>query len=284
LSRLEDEVALVTGGGSGIGRAVVERFIDEGARVAVMDMVPERLEALRERYDGSTLLALEADVTSREDHQRAIDETVAAFGKLSVFVPNAGIWDAFVDFAFIPPDEVESIYDKLFTVNVKAVIVGSRLVIPELIKTRGAIVMTLSNSSFYPDGGGVTYVASKHAALGVMRQLAHELAPAVRVNGVAPGATRTDLQSPEELSPHPEREPSAEELERARAAQRAAVEASTPLALEAEPYDHTAAYLLLASRQEGRLITGSVIHTDAGVGIRGLRRLRGGDALEVGDG
>jgi NAD(P)-dependent dehydrogenase (short-subunit alcohol dehydrogenase family) len=276
LNWLEGEVALVTGGGSGIGRAVVDRFISEGARVAVIDSVPERVAALREQYGDETLLALHADVTQRAEHQRAIDDTVATFGTLSIFVPNAGLWDGFQDFTSIPPDDLESVYDKLFAVNVRAVIVGARLAIPQLVKTRGSIVMTLSNSSFYPDGGGVIYVATKHAVLGVMRQLAHELAPVVRVNGVAPGATRTDLQSPEELTSPKTDQLSAEERAEA---QRASVEAQTPLKLEAQPEDHTGAYLLLASRREGRLLTGVVINTDAGFGIRGLRRVRGGDNL-----
>ncbi len=277
MSWLDGEVALITGGGSGIGRAVVDRFIDEGARVAVIDHVPERVEALREECSHERLLAIHADVTQAADHQRAIEETVATFGKLSVFVPNAGLWDGFQDFTSIPLEALESVYDKLFNVNVRAVIVGARLAIPELIKTRGAIVMTLSNSSFYPDGGGVIYVATKHAVLGVMRQLAHELAPVVRVNGVAPGATRTNLQSPEELASDPAEETSAEDRAEA---QRVAVESQTPLKVEAAPEDHTGAYLLLASRQEGRLLSGVVINTDGGFAIRGLRRVRGGDDLE----
>jgi len=276
LSWLEGEVALVTGGGSGIGRAVVDRFIAEGARVAVVDSVPERVAALREEGSHERLLALQADVTKPAEHRRAIEETVATFGKLSVFVPNAGLWDGFQDFTSISLEDLESVYEKLFAVNVRAVIVGARLAIPELIKTRGSIVMTLSNSSFYPDGGGVIYVATKHAVLGVMRQLAHELAPVVRVNGIAPGATRTNLQSPEELAGAQADELSAEERAEA---QRVAVEAQTPLKIEAAPEDHTGAYLLLASRQEGRLLSGVVLNTDGGFAIRGLRRVRGGDDL-----
>ena len=73
---------------------------------------------------------------------------------------------------------------------------GARIALSELLKTDGSIIVTLSNSSFYPDGGGVMYIASKHAALGVVRQLAHEFAPHIRVNGVSPGATKTDIRMP----------------------------------------------------------------------------------------
>jgi NAD(P)-dependent dehydrogenase (short-subunit alcohol dehydrogenase family) len=275
VSTLEGDVALVTGGGSGIGRAVVDRFVEQGARVVAVDMVPDRLEALR-RDHGDRVRGIEADVTVRKDNERAVAEAVEAFGKLDVFVANAGLWDAFRDVVTIPTEDLERIYEKVFDVNVKAAIIGSRVALPELIKTRGSIILTLSNAAFYPDGGGVVYVATKHALLGVLRQLAHELAPVVRVNGVAPGSTRTNLRSPEELTG-----PAGSDEDRVarEAAHDAAVEAETPLAIHAEPRDHTGAYLLLASRKEGRLMTGSVISTDGGLGIRGLRRVRGGDDI-----
>ena len=272
---LEGDVALVTGGGSGIGRAVVDRYIEEGARVGVIDIVPHRLDALRAAYADRVCTVL-GDVTTAEDNGRAVAETVAAFGKLDLFVSNAGLWDAFRDVIDIPVDDLERIYDKVFDVNVKAAIIGTRIALPELVKTRGSIILTLSNASFYPDGGGVVYVATKHALLGVLRQLAHELAPAVRVNGVAPGSTHTALGSPAELA-----DPALADSELAaqEAEHEAAVEAETPLGIFAEPRDHTGAYLLAASRREGRLMTGAVIETNGGLGIRGLRRVRGGDRL-----
>jgi NAD(P)-dependent dehydrogenase (short-subunit alcohol dehydrogenase family) len=116
------------------------------------------------------------------------------------------------------------------------------------------------------------YVASKHAALGVMRQLAHEFAPVVRVNGVAAGATRTPIRTAPVFGAT-EGDYTAPEVDRA-------IESVTPLAIRADPADHAGAYVLLASRADGKLLTGSVIETDAGLGIRGLRRTRGGDRLE----
>jgi NAD(P)-dependent dehydrogenase (short-subunit alcohol dehydrogenase family) len=115
------------------------------------------------------------------------------------------------------------------------------------------------------------YVASKHAALGIVRQLAHELAPVVRVNGIAAGATRTPIKTAAAFGAAPPDYPEA--------AIDAAIEALTPLAIRADPADHAGAYVLLASRKDGRLLTGTVIETDAGLGIRGLRRTRGGDRL-----
>src|SRR5262245_2318850 len=162
---LEGEVALITGGGSGIGRAVVDRFVEEGARVAVVDIVDERLEAVRAAH-GDAVIGINADVLTVEGNRRAVQETVDTFGKLDVFVANAGLGDAFRELVDIPEDDVARVYDEIFDLNIKAVILGARVAVSELVKTEGSFIVTLSNSSFYPDGGGVMYIASKHGALG----------------------------------------------------------------------------------------------------------------------
>ena len=110
--------------------------------------------------------------------------------------PTPGLGDAFRELIDIPTADVPRVYKEIFDLNVLAVIIGARVAVTELVKTGGSIIVTLSNSSFYPDGGGVMYIASKHAALGIVRQLAHEFAPLVRVNGVSPGATKTDIRMP----------------------------------------------------------------------------------------
>ena len=195
---LEGEVALVTGGGSGIGRAVVDRYIEEGARIAVVDVAKDRLDDLSAAY-GDRVICIEGDVTKIETNRRAVKQTVDVFGKLDVFVANAGIGDAFRELVDIPEDDVAKVYTEIFDLNIKSVIIGARIAITELLKTDGSIIVTLSNSAFYPDGGGVMYISSKHAALGIVRQLAHEFAPHVRVNGVSPGGTKTDIRMPVSL-------------------------------------------------------------------------------------
>ena len=273
---LEGQVAIVTGGGSGIGRAVVDRYVEEGARVGDVDISSERLAELRKLH-ADRVSCIQADVTTLEGNERAITQTVAAFGKLDVFVANAGLGDAFRELIDIPASDVPKVYKEIFDLNVLAVIIGARLAVTELVKTQGSIIVTLSNSAFYPDGGGVMYIASKHAALGIVRQLAHEFAPAVRVNGVSPGATKTDIRMPASFGLD-------ERGERIRththpSNKDAAVEAVTPLKMHAEPADHAGAYVLLAARRDSKAMTGSIIKTEAGLGIRGLRRVRGGDNL-----
>jgi len=275
---LEGEVALITGGGSGIGRAIVDRFVEEGARVAVVDIVDERLDDVRTQH-GDKVIAINADVLKIEENKRAVQETVAAFGKLDCFIANAGLGDAFRELIDIPEEDVATTYDEIFDLNIKAVILGARVAVAELAKTNGSFLVTLSNSSFYPDGGGVMYIASKHGALGIVRQLAHEWAPVVRVNGVAPGATRTDIRMPASfgLDEHGQRIRTHTHPDN----KDEAVERVVPLRLHADPEDHAGAYVLLASRRDGRAVTGAVYKTDAGLGIRGLRRVAGGDDLRA---
>src|SRR5215469_5857932 len=190
---LDGQVALVTGGGSGIGRAVVARFIAEGARVGVLDRVPARAEELRAEF-GNNVVAPTGDVAQLADNKRAVAETVSAFGRLDVFVGNAGVFDSYMSLAEFPEENLAEAYDELFGVNVKGCIFGAKAALPELTKTAGSIVFTASVAGLNSGGGGALYTASKHAVVGLIRQLAVECGPEVRVNGVAPGGTITDLR------------------------------------------------------------------------------------------
>src|SRR5690349_15424347 len=91
---LDGQVALVTGGGSGIGRAVVARYIEEGARIGVMERVAARADQLRSEF-GDKILGIAGDVARLADNKRAVAETVRAFGRLDIFVANAGIFDVY---------------------------------------------------------------------------------------------------------------------------------------------------------------------------------------------
>ncbi len=255
---LENEVAVVTGAGSGIGRAVVARFIQEGAKVVAFDRSGERLAALKEEM-GDPVAVVSGDVRSLEDNRRAVSAAVSAFGRLSVFVGNAGIHDARRPLAELSDEELERGYDEVFGVNVKGCLLGAKAAIRELMKSRGNMVFTLSTSSYYVSGGTL-YVASKHAALGMVRQLANELAPTVRVNGVAPSGTVTGLRAAPSLAP------GAGGDDVFGAPRPAAGMSGNLLQVTVVPEDHAAAYVLLASSQS-RIMTGEVIHTDAGRGV-----------------
>ena len=256
---LDGQVALVTGGGSGIGRAVVARFIEEGACVAVMDRVAARGAELRDQF-GSNVIALSGDVAQLSDNRRAVAETIAAFGRLDVFVGNAGVFDKFATLADFPEEQLSAAFDELFGVNVKGVLFGAKAAFPELAKTGGSILLTASIAGFYSAGGGALYTASKHAVVGIIRQLAVEFAPRVRVNGVAPGGTLTDLRGLATMHEEGRSQFAAPGM-----AERLA--AGNPLRMTLLPDDIAGAYLFLAS-ESARGITGTVVTVDAGSTLR----------------
>ena len=114
---LDGQVALVTGGGSGIGRGIVERFLQEGAQVAALDRSGERVSQLTQDFDGR-VLGIEGDVTQLSDNKRAVAETVRTFGRLDVFIGNAGVFDRLQRLEDIPDSVLSTAFDEMFGVNV----------------------------------------------------------------------------------------------------------------------------------------------------------------------
>ncbi|RNM12101.1 SDR family NAD(P)-dependent oxidoreductase [Nocardioides pocheonensis] len=273
---LEGYTALITGGGSGIGAAVARRYVAEGASVVIMGRGKDRLDnVVATSADPSRMHAIEGDVRSVADLERTVSETVRIFGTLDVLVPNAGMWDFQRQLTKLTGTELSETFDELFSVNVKGYLLACHAAWPELVKSRGSIVMTLSNASLYVNGGGPIYTASKHACLGLMRELAYELAPKVRVNGVACGGMNTDLRGPATL-----------DLDGRSIATSFANKSSEsprpPLPLwdsSTDPTDFTGSYVLLASREQAGPITGHAISVDGGMGVRGFRSDAGGDNL-----
>jgi NAD(P)-dependent dehydrogenase (short-subunit alcohol dehydrogenase family) len=260
---LDGQVALVTGGGSGIGQAIVTRFIQEGARVGVMDRVTARVDTLQTDFSKS-VVAIGGDVVRLEDNKRAVARTVDAFGSLDIFVGNAGVFDRALPLADIPEDQLSAACDELFGVNVKGCLLGAKAALPELQKTSGCMIFTASVAGMNSGGGGAIYTASKHAVIGVIRQLAVELGPGIRVNGVAPGGTRTDLRGLAVLH-QDDRSHFAESGWEER------MRANNPLHMVLEPDDLAGAYVFLAS-PSARGITGTVVTVDAGSMLRIRRR------------
>ena len=261
---LDGQVALVTGGGSGIGRAVVARFVEEGARVGILDRVAGRAERLRSEF-GPGVVALAGDVAQLADNKRAVAETVRAFGRLDVFVGNAGVFDVYAPLAEFPEEKLSQAFDELFGVNVKGCFFGAKAVLPELMKTAGSMVFTASVAGLNSGGGGTLYTASKHAVVGLIRQLAVEVGPHVRVNGVAPGGTITDLRGLVALSQDDRSQftdPGTEERLRG----------GNPLQLALQPPDLAGTYVFLSSRANARGITGTIVTVDAGAMLRMPRR------------
>lgn len=251
---LKDKVALVTGAGSGIGKAVVQRYVEEGARICAMDRSEDSLLTLKKQF-GSSLITVMGDVADLSSNQNAVSETINAFGQLDIFVGNAGVFDNKVPFSEIPIEKIESAYDELFSINVKGYILGAKSAHPELIKTKGCMIFTSSISSFGAGYGGTLYVSSKHAVAGFVRQLAYEMAPQqIRVNSVAPGYVPTNLHGLHKLE---------QGLSPARPD---ALVKKIPLNFVPDARDLTGLYVLLASH-DSRAITGQIYVADGGISL-----------------
>ena len=260
MASLEGQVAVVTGGASGIGLAVVERYLVEGAHVAVLEGNADRAADLRKKHPTSVEV-LVGDVRNLADNEQIVAAACERFGQLGIFVGNAGVWGYVVPLADQPHDELDAICDEIFAVNVKGYVLGARAAIDALRQSKGTMIFTASSSSFYTGGGGPLYVASKHAVLGLIRALSAELAPDVRVNGVAPGGTLTNLAgstasglASSKLADLPDIEKMIGEM--------------TPLGFASKPEHHAGLYVLLATRTEAPYVTGTVINSDGGIGYR----------------
>jgi NAD(P)-dependent dehydrogenase (short-subunit alcohol dehydrogenase family) len=256
---LDRRRALVVGAGSGIGRAVVDTFVDEGARVAVLERDPDKCGRLRADLPDVPVVA--GDATTRAANDEAVTVAHEAFGGLDVLVSCVGIFDFYRGVQDLDPDRIDDAFAEMFSVNVKSHLHSVKAALPWLQASGGSIILTESTSAYYPGRGGVLYVASKFAVRGLVTSLAHELAPGVRVNGVAPGGTlNTDLRGLDSLGLHERRLDDAP----GRAAELAA---RVPLEVALSGVDHAWSYVFLAS-DRSRGITGGVVHPDGGVGVK----------------
>ncbi len=263
---LEGDVALVTGAGSGLGRALVDRFVAEGARVVAVDRVPDRVASV-EAAHGASVAGVVADVTSGEDQERAVAMALDRFGRLDVLLGNAGLFDYGLGVVDTPMERLSQGFDELFAVNVKGYLLGVKAAVPALQDSGGCVVLTASMSSWHAGVGGPIYTASKHAVLGLVRQLAYELAPRVRVNGVAPGFMATDIRGPRAMGLQDTTPSSVPDLA-------SIARAATPLGVLPEPEAYTGHYVQLASRANASATTGVVVECDGGLGVRGLPGMR----------
>ena len=201
MSRLEGKVALVTGVAAGIGRAILEVFAAEGARVMGADVRQAEGEAaapaVRERGQEAAFLA--ADVSQRADVDRLVAETVARFGGLDVVVNNAGVGVFHKTVETTSEDE----WDRTLAVNLKSVYLVSHAAVPHMrARGGGSIVNVASVHAFATTEGVAAYAASKGGVLALSRQMALDLArDNIRVNALIPGAVDTSM-----LRSHAERE------------------------------------------------------------------------------
>ena len=256
---LDGKRALVAGAGSGIGRAVLSAFASEGAQLAALEL--DQAKVARLAADLPECVVTRGDATVLAEARAAVQAVTRSFGGLDVLVNCVGIFDFYRGLTDLADDELDAAFDEMFSVNVKSQLVTVRAALPELRRAGGSVVLTVSTSGFYPGRGGVLYVASKFAVRGCVIALAHELAPDVRVNGVAPGGTLgTELTGPASLGLDGQ-------VLGAAAGREQDLRSRTPLRVALGGADHAGSYVFLAS-DRARGITGTMVHSDGGAGIR----------------
>ena len=251
--RLESKVALITGGGSGIGRACAEMFAREGARVVVSDISLERAQATTQfvTSHGGDAIAISGDVSVGDDAQNMVSATVEKFGKLDVLVNSAGVS---ARNAMPKGSSPEEVWDKVIDVNLKGTYMVSWHAMPEMAKSGGGSIINLSSIMGlvgYPvgmGGGFNPYNPSKGGVLQFTRNLAIDSASKnVRVNCICPGYVETDLTSALTKD--------AEALRR--------LETLHPIGRLGQPEEIAYAALYLASDESG-FVTGTPLVVDGG--------------------
>jgi NAD(P)-dependent dehydrogenase (short-subunit alcohol dehydrogenase family) len=256
VTRLRGKVVVCTGGGSGIGRAAVDAFVAEGANVAVLELDETKCAGF-----GDGVVAVQGDATTGDANASLVEAALRRWGRIDVAVTFVGVFDGYARLLDIPGSAFDDMFSEVFDLNVKSPLLTARAALPALREAHGSLVFTLSSSAFYASRGGALYIGSKFALRGIVRQLANEEAPGVRVNGVAPGGTiGTDLRGPRALGMDGERltdQPGRDEALRQR----------TPLRVALTPEDHAGAYVFLAS-DESRGMTGEILRSDGGLGAR----------------
>lgn len=280
VGRLDGKVAVVTGGASGIGLAIVERFVAEGARVVFCDLEPAAGREVAARLGGgagklhhsrreeggpndgraiaarlgSTARFVGADVTDSESLGRVFDDAVAAFGGLDVLVNNAGVGGGEISIEACP----EALFERTLAVNLRGPWLGMKLAFP-LMRARGggSIVSTSSISALVGMPGQGAYGASKAGVLQLTRVAAMEgAADFIRANAICPGGVVTPIIYETPLLDRP-MDP---------AAVAAAMSGAQPLPRAGMPMDIADAALWLAS-DESRFVTGQSIVVDGGLSV-----------------
>lgn len=179
---LENKVAIITGGAGSIGKITAKFFLEEGAKVWLVDMNEEALKKTVEELGRQNVKYTAADVTNADEVQRYVNEAVNSFGKIDVFFNNAGIEGVVKPIEEYPED----VFDKVIAVNVKGVWLGTKYVLPQM-NDGGSIIITSSVSGINGSPNVSAYITSKHAVVGIMRAIAVEAASRkIRVNTIHP--------------------------------------------------------------------------------------------------
>jgi 3-oxoacyl-[acyl-carrier protein] reductase len=242
--RLKDKIAIVTGGGKGIGKAYCKGMAREGAKVVIADIDFESAEKTAEelKQDGFQALALHVDVSSESDTQKMVDETINHFGGVDILINNAGIFplSKFTDLTYEQ-------WRRVLGVNLDGVFLCTKAVVPHMINQKKGKIISISTECFFMGFGDlVDYTAAKAGIVGFTRALAEALGEHfINVNTVTPGLTASETlleQQPENFEPHIK---------------------GQCIKRRQQPEDLVGTIVFLAS-DESDMITGQIINVDGG--------------------
>lgn len=244
--RLDGKVALITGAAQGLGLAMAETFVREGARVAVVDINAEAAARVAKSL-GDAAIGIAANVTKFDEVAMTVAATVEKFGRLDILVNNAGSTHANGPFEDVTEEE----FDRVFALNVKSIYLYAKAAVPQMRAQKSGVILNLgSTAGLRPRPGLVWYNATKGAVHNITKSLALELAPdRIRVCALAPVATETPLLSTFMGGDTPEK--------------RAKMTGIVPLGRLGRPSDVANAALYLAS-DEAEFLTGVVLEVDGG--------------------
>ena len=250
MKKLENTIAVITGGSGSIGKITAKLFLEAGANVMLVDISEEILKNTVQELKSEHVKYCVADVSKSKDVEHYIDETVRLFGKIDVFFNNAGIEGVVKPITDYPED----VFDKVISVNVKGIWLGNKFALPQM-NDGGSIIITSSVAGILGFAGLGAYVTSKHAVVGIMRTSAIEAAPRkIRVNSVHPAPVNNRMmRSIEEGASAGHGEEVKKQFE-----------ATIPLGRYAEPVEIAKLVLFLAS-DDSQYITGTTQVIDGGM-------------------
>jgi len=193
MDQLKNKTAIITGAGSGMGKAMAVLFAANGAKVLATDVREDRLAELEKeiKSKGNTVSTLKADISNEKDANKMIETAMSVYGSVDILVNNAGILDN-----FMPAGETSTeLWNKVMAVNINGPFFLCRAAIPEMLKKgKGVIINIASIGGFTGARAGVAYTTSKHALIGLTRNIGYVYAQkGIRCNAIAPGAVNTNI-------------------------------------------------------------------------------------------
>ena len=248
MKRLENKVALITGAGSGMGKAQAILFAEEGAKIIAADINKDGLKKTVEEIEknGGSAFAVEIDVSDQSSVEEGVRKGLEKYGKIDILSNTAGILDDYK----ATLDTPEKLWDKIMSVNLNGVYFMTNAVLPQMIeREEGTIVNIASIAAFVAGGGGAAYTSAKHAIAGYTKQLSFDYGKkGIRVNAIAPGAVETGMTK--EIF----KEGSADVMEAVK---------SVPAGRYGQPEEIASVALFLAS-EESSFMHGAIVPVDGG--------------------